>query len=83
MVAMLTRHRPRVGVRFCRGLEDFCSNSASIRLSSRVRVFVQMIAAVLDEYGIQLQATPGTAWTRMPADVRKEIEASDPRNPTD
>jgi len=42
-----------------------------------------MIAAVLDEYGIQLQATPGTVWSRMPADLRKEIEASDLRTPTD
>ena len=38
-------------------------------------LYQQMIAAVLDEYGIRLQATPGTVWSRIPADVRKEIEA--------
>ena len=46
-------------------------------------LYQQIIAAVLDEYGIQLQATPGTEWSRMPADVRKAIEGSDLGTPTD
>jgi hypothetical protein len=62
-----------------------------IRWNSRLRVlyayeparwaatdlYRQVIAAVLNEYGIQLQATPRTVWSRIPADVRKTIEAVD------
>ena len=40
-------------------------------------LYKQIIAAVCSEYGVQLKVTPGTLWSRIPADVRKSIEAFD------
>ena len=40
-------------------------------------LYKQIIAAVYGEYGVQLKVTPGTLWSRIPADVRKSIEAFD------
>ena len=44
-----------------------------------IDVYRRIFAAALDEYGIQLRVTPGTAWTRIPADIRKETETFDLR----
>ena len=40
-------------------------------------LYKQVIAAVDSEYGVQLHATLGTIWTRIPADIRKAIETFD------
>jgi hypothetical protein len=40
-------------------------------------LYKQIIAAVYSEYGVQLTVTPGTRWSRIPADVRKWIQALD------
>jgi len=40
-------------------------------------LFKQIVSAVCSEYGIQLKGTPATIWNRIPADLRKTIEAFD------
>lgn len=46
-------------------------------------LYRQVIAAVLDEYGIQLRPTPGTLLSRIPGDVGKAIETSVPNTTAD
>lgn len=40
-------------------------------------LYKQIFAAVRSEYGVQLKVTPGTLWSRIPADVRNSIQAFD------
>lgn len=40
-------------------------------------LYKQILAAASREYGVQLQATPTTVWTRISADLRSRIEACD------
>jgi hypothetical protein len=40
-------------------------------------LYKQIIAAVGSEYGAQMKVTPGTLWSRIPADARKSIQAFD------
>lgn len=42
-----------------------------------IDLYRQIIAAVGGEYGVQLQVTPRTVWSGIPADMRKLIEAGD------
>ena len=41
-----------------------------------VRWFQQIVAAVADEYGVQLSLTKQTTWTAVPEDTRLAIEAA-------
>jgi hypothetical protein len=42
---------------------------------SLVRWYTQIVAAVADEYGVQLKFTPSTIWTNVPDTVRAAIES--------
>ncbi len=74
-------YRAAMGIRWNTRLRAFHAYEPARWVAADL--YRQIVSAVHGEYGVRLQSTSGTVWTRIPVDLRESIESIDQKTTTD